>query len=198
MEEHWYISRNWSQCLSHMGDQAWCRTRCMCAIPWFLRCFMEGDDARLDVIRKSHGDWRACAPTQWSSLAELSSLSMSWVSESWSSNTGCEPTLQSEYLSSKTLHKTTKLIPDEPWKCSSAFSELIPCLAMDFSGVWNWTKKSNYRLDWLWINSPALRQISRADFLSIFVCQATMGCSFLPFVFFHTEILDLHYQVKYI
>ena len=82
-----------------------------------------------------------------------------WV---WSSDTGYEPTLHSGCLSPKTSIETIKFIPDEPSNGSSALSELSPCLAMDFSELWNCSKKSNYRLDWFWINSPEVKQISRA------------------------------------
>lgn len=141
----------------------------------FYSVSRKGKDPRLDLIRKpqrgSHVLPTAMRPGQYPYCPCKGLVN----------NTGCECTLECKRLSPKTLIKTIKWIPDEPSKCSSAMSELNPCLVMGFSGLWDFTKKSNYSLDWLWINSPAVKQIFRVVFSSISVCQTTMWCIFLCF-----------------
>lgn len=115
-----------------------------------------------------------------------------WV---WSRNTGYQSILQSEHLLPKTLIKTIKLIPDEPSICFLTLSELSSCLDMDFSGLWNWTKKTNYQLDWLWINSPVMKEISKEVFVPFRYVRLLRGVFFFV-VFLCTKSSDLHHWGK--
>lgn len=143
MERHWYLSRSWRPNARQIWEIRHSIEQDICVqFHGFYSVSQRDNDPRLDISRKSHRDWRACAPSpnRESSLAEYLHCPCH-ESVGPGQERGYESTLQSECLSPKTLHKTTKLIPDEPSKCSPTLSELTLCLAMDFRRVFIWTKK---------------------------------------------------------